>query len=741
MKTNLICRSLVASLLAGLLALDLYAAPGNLDSLDINVAGNADAAVYATAVQRDGKIIIGGRFTSVLGVPRNQVARLNADGTLDSSFNLNLSAFATVYAIALQPDGKILLGGVNVASIRGTTHIARYNVDGALDQWFDPKPDGSVQTIVVQADGKVVFGGFFTTVQPNGAATPTARNYLARVNPDGSLDAAFDPKPEFYVYSIAVQTDGKLVLGGFFRWLQPNGAATTTTRNYVARINPDGTLDPAFDPNPNFWVYCVAVQADGKVVFGGDFISIQPAGAPSATPRRRLARVNADGTLDSSYDPSPDGRPMSIALLADQTLLLGGYFTSFQPNGAPFAQLRSYIARLNPDGTLDGAFNPKANRVVRSITVQGDGRVLIGGEFTTLQPNGAQTATTRNFFARLLSYPTDQTLSLVQFGRVSALVWHRAGATPELTRATFEFSSDSGATFGAPIEAARSGATADWEVLLFRPPLTGVWRARGYTSDGQYNGSSSVIEQVLRLGSDRRLPIPGLFNTGVDSAGTPLTHGDLDRHYRLTPAPATGAPGAFTAVGGFPIPPWVDYSNPVSTWIMPMTGFNSDPGTYLYEITFDLTGMNLATASISGRWAADDSGDILLNGQQVGTSSIGFNTFTPFQIATGFNAGLNTLTFKVYNAGTSANPTGVRVEMAGVAEPDLRLTSIRYNSGNVTLQWISQPGRMYRVKSKTRLDQAWTDVAGDVPATSGISTKTFLSANTTGSFYAVMLVP
>src|SRR5664279_5240179 len=111
MNTNSIHCSLLAVTAAGLFALDLHAAPGDLDSLDPAIGGfsvQGTAAVYATAVQRDGKIIFGGAFTSVLGVPRNDIARLNADGTLDPSFNLNLDTrVAEVDAVALQPDGKV----------------------------------------------------------------------------------------------------------------------------------------------------------------------------------------------------------------------------------------------------------------------------------------------------------------------------------------------------------------------------------------------------------------------------------------------------------------------------------------------------------------------------------------------------------------------------------------------------------------------------------------------------------
>ena len=193
-----------------------HAAPGDLDPLDANVLGNY---VGATAVQPDGKIILAGNFNSVLGVPRSNIARLNADGTLDTG--------------------------------------------------FDPKANGPVNSVVVQADGKVLLGGAFTTLQPNGAAAASARDRIARVNADGTLDTGFDPKANSGVQCVAVQADGKVLLGGAFTMLQPNGAAAPTARQYIARVNSDGTLDTSFDPKANSFVYSVAVQADGKMLLGG----------------------------------------------------------------------------------------------------------------------------------------------------------------------------------------------------------------------------------------------------------------------------------------------------------------------------------------------------------------------------------------------------------------------------------------------------------------------------------------
>ena len=249
-----IIRQLLSAFCSLIFCLPSIAAPGDVDPLNAFIDGNfLGHSVKATAVQPDGKIVIGGDFTSVLGQSRNKIARLNADGTLDMG--------------------------------------------------FDPKANSDIYSVAVQADGKVLIGGGFTTLQPNGAGAATARQYIARVNADGTLDPGFDPKPNDQIFSAAVQADGKVLLCGVFSTLQPNGAAAYTLRNHIARVNADGTLDAGFDPSPDNAVYSLAVQTDGKVLLGGSSTVLLPNGGGVAL-RSSIARVNADGTLDPGFNPN-----------------------------------------------------------------------------------------------------------------------------------------------------------------------------------------------------------------------------------------------------------------------------------------------------------------------------------------------------------------------------------------------------------------------------------------------------
>ena len=254
---------------------------------------------------------------------------------------------------------------------------------------FDPNANGSVFAVAVQPDGKILIGGDFTTLSPNGGPT-VIRNRIARLNSDGTLDTGFNPDVNDFVLSIAIQTDGKILIGGLF------STVGAQTRNRIARLDAVTGAADSFDPNANGDVETIALQSDNKILIGGAFTTLTPNGGPTVT-RNRIARLNSDGTADS-FDTNANGTVFSIVNSGAGTLV-GGAFTTLSPNGGP-SVTRNRIARLNTDGTADSFFDPNANNSVFSIAVQPDGRVLIGGAFTTLAPNGGATIT-RNFIARL----------------------------------------------------------------------------------------------------------------------------------------------------------------------------------------------------------------------------------------------------------------------------------------------------------------------------------------------------
>ena len=364
----------------------LDATTGQPDSFD----PNASDAIYSVAVQADGKILAGGVFTSIGGQARNRIARLDPTTGLPDSFNPN--ANGTVVTITLQANGKILVGGV-FTTIGGQprNRIARLDAATGLADSFDPDANDTVMSIAVQADGKILAGGFFQDLGLGAVGIGgEVRNRIARLDPTTGLADSFNPNANNVVTSIAIQPNGKIVAGGFFTRMGGE------TRNWMARLDPASGLPDSFNPNGNNHVYSVALQKDGKILAGGDFATLAPNGGATVT-RNRIARLEADGRVDQTLDLSigfagDNGDVLVTVVQSDGKTLIGGGFTSV--SGVP----RNNIARLNTDGTVDLAFNPNANSTVLSIAVQGDGKILVGGTFDGANSIGGQT---RSYIARL----------------------------------------------------------------------------------------------------------------------------------------------------------------------------------------------------------------------------------------------------------------------------------------------------------------------------------------------------
>ena len=420
----------------------------------------ADSPVYSLAVQADGKVLVGGGFTSLGGQARNRIARLNADGTLDTAFNPG--AGGDVNSLAVQVDGKILVGGYFTSlSGQSRNYLGRLNADGTLDTAFNPGANSTVDSLTLQADGKILVGGYFGNL---GGQT---RNYIGRLNADGTLDTAFNPGANNTVDSLALQADGKILVVGYFSSL--GGGA----RNHIGRLNADGTLDTAFNPGADNIVASLAVQADGSILVGGNFTSL------SGGARSHIGRLNADGTLDTAFNPGADSWVLSAAVQADGKTLVGGNFTRLG------GQRRVGLGRLNADGTLDTAFNPGANNSVASLAVQADGEILAGGYFTSL---GGQT---RNGIGRLINTEL-ATQSLSYDG--SKITWLCGGTRPEVWRTSFEYSTN-GSTWS--FLGAGSRIANGWQLTTAALAWGTIIRARGFASGGQYNGSSWFVESML----------------------------------------------------------------------------------------------------------------------------------------------------------------------------------------------------------------------------------------------------
>src|SRR6185295_2471007 len=173
----------------------------------------ASAIVYTMALQADGKVVVGGYFNGLGGGTgnslRNFIGRINADGTLDTGFNPGANSIGGVNALALQADGSILVGGSFTGLGNGTGATLRGNIgrlfaDGQVDPGFNPGAESQVLTLGVQVDGKILIGGYFKWL--GGAGNPTirsVRNYIGRLNPSGAVDTSFNPGANNIVNAVA----------------------------------------------------------------------------------------------------------------------------------------------------------------------------------------------------------------------------------------------------------------------------------------------------------------------------------------------------------------------------------------------------------------------------------------------------------------------------------------------------------------------------------------------------------
>jgi uncharacterized delta-60 repeat protein len=564
---------------------------------------NANGDVNAVLVQPDGKILVGGYFTQLhpFGSPVSAnayIGRLNHDGTVDASFSPQ--ANNVVRTLTLQPNGQILVGG-QFTTMQGTgsgaavarNFAARLNADGSLDTVFNPNTNGVVYALIYQTNGQIVIGGSFTTVQPNGASAPITRNHIARFNTDGSLDMSFDPNTDKTVLALGLQANGQIVVGGGFATLQPNGATTPTNRSCAARINSDGSLDTTWDPEPNASVSNILVLPTQEVVLGGEFITVQPNGSTGAIQCDFVARLNPDGSLELNYIINPLQNVTALAIQQDGKLLIGGTFSQIFPVNNLSATAAPYLARINTDGSVDTSFLPTPNQAVSAIAVQQDGNIVIGGYFTTVQPQDTSAPTERNHIARLNAYGVpDTTVDPDSTGTVfaSAVLSNGqilvggtflsiGGVTKNfLARLNADGSLDAtfGTTINGPVQAI--GVQTNGQIVIAGSfsAVNGI--ARGNvarlntdgTVDGAFNPNVNTNVDALAIASNGQIYIGGGFNllapngstTGyaVSSLARLNTDGSVDLTFNPSPNGAVFAitidsngkiliGGGFTAIG------------------------------------------------------------------------------------------------------------------------------------------------------------------------------------------------
>jgi uncharacterized delta-60 repeat protein len=367
-KNYLLLTSLI---LMGLL--NANAQDGTLDPSFAPVTG-ADNGIQRIALQNDGKIIGVGSFTTYDGVSRKGIVRINTDGTLDPSFDPGAGIFIEwgqyARAVALQADGKILMGGTFTNyNFNYTNHIARINTDGSYDPSLSADNvtgfgiNGEVDVIKVQPDGKILVGGPFS-----GSGSFMSKN-IVRLNTDGTADTTFvsgDPNSgtgPSGVGDMALQPDGKIVIVGSFTHLG------TTLVGHIARLNPDGSADNTFNAGTGAdnAISAITLLADGKMIISGWFHSI------NGVLRWNIARLNSDGSLDTTFVPNLPQTPSTNINCHD-----------VQQDGKIVAAAN--WTRLYHDGPMDTTSwhnGATAGGNLYDILIQPDGKILYSGAFMT----------------------------------------------------------------------------------------------------------------------------------------------------------------------------------------------------------------------------------------------------------------------------------------------------------------------------------------------------------------------
>jgi uncharacterized delta-60 repeat protein len=333
-------------------------------------AGNLDNSVWALGRLSDGRVVIAGNFSSINNVQRPRIAILSANGVLDTTFLPGNGFNDRVNSLFVDAGDAIVCGG-RFSQFNGTTvgRVARITATGTLDATFNnggAGADNFVERVLKLPDGRVVVSGNFENFNA------TALRKMVILQSNGTLDALFNPgtKLNDSVLSVLPVAGGKFLIGGYFT------AYGATTRNRIARLNADGTLDAAFVPGTglNGPAWALFDNGDGRVLAGGDFSSYND------QRRDRLAVIGANGALDAVESHAAFRAPAyEVAFQPDGKLVVGGDFT-----GAGGRQ-RNYLARFHSNGTLDDGFSPPSgfNAMVDVVRVQSNGKILVGGRFAT----------------------------------------------------------------------------------------------------------------------------------------------------------------------------------------------------------------------------------------------------------------------------------------------------------------------------------------------------------------------
>ncbi|MBB5036309.1 choice-of-anchor D domain-containing protein [Prosthecobacter dejongeii] len=442
--------------------------------LDATFDPNANDTVHVAVPLADGKILIGGDFTQVGGIARNRLARLNPDGSVDLTFDPDVTGFSDppifptdfsgVKCLMVQADGKIILGG-DFTHIGGTprNRVARLNADGTLDTSFATGVSSdmgngmidrsTVDALAQQEDGKVIIGGDFLNVERQ-----TTHGRLARLKTNGTLDTSFNAASTNIksVQDLECLPNGQVVVSGQF-----------SNEYKVMKLNADGTRDPTFAiANVTGRVLCLHTLPEGKTLLGSGFTHI------NGIARSSLARLNADGSLDTQFTTTG-----SV-----------GSCLALQAGGS----IVSSFSQLAADGSFTSLLPTQAGGICYGISLQKNGHILLCGDFTTVG------GIPRSGIARIIpAEPPAE--SLTANSSTGVIQWLRSGSAPEVEKVTFDVWDNATLTWQPCGKA--SAISGGWQLTGLTLPGSSWIRAQGRVQGGTQSGSSWHAEQIHSYGT------------------------------------------------------------------------------------------------------------------------------------------------------------------------------------------------------------------------------------------------
>ncbi len=435
-----------------------------------------------------GKLLVGGTFDYGNGAPAANLARLAANGAPDPAFRADLPS--PVRCLALQPDGKILVGTLRHG-------ITRLNADGSRDNTFNPGKLNryEVRSIALQPDGKILAGG--DVVEVNGGT----RSGLARLLPDGSPDPDFTTQGALYSfpYALVVLPNGKVLVGGHYY-------DNTPPYTYLLRLNPDGSRDGTFNigGGPTFPVSALLVGPDQKILVSGSFP------IRNGTYYSKLTRLHPDGTVDDTFRAGVPEQftadAYSLVLQPDGKILVGG---QFQAGG------KQSVLRLMGNGSLDDSFTaslPSQSRV-NAVRLLSSGKILLAGAYYGGIVRVTATGSRDNAFMAYFE----------KRGRIEKIITARGGKTV----LTGDFDTINGKA--AP-NVARLLADGRLDPAFNAPAGVGIVSSAAVQPDGKLlvaPPQNSPFPKLVRLGEDGK----------ADPAFTPGSTVEANASYRLIVQP------------------------------------------------------------------------------------------------------------------------------------------------------------------------------------------------------------